>query len=120
MIHAMKPGAENANRSERTTTRKYRRVFQNNRLYPVPFGNALALLVPDRSRVALLDLFENRVTFQSICHWRKGRHQAPAWAHDIVARELEQIALVASSAARISKEKAGTMADSSSSLGLVG
>jgi hypothetical protein len=45
-----------------------------------PIDRALRRLVPNGSRKAILALFDNRVTWSAIRHWRKGRALPPQWA----------------------------------------
>lgn len=50
---------------------------------------ALRLLVPSGSRTALRAIFDNRVTFHAIHHWRHGRRALPIWARAAIERALD-------------------------------
>jgi hypothetical protein len=60
-----------------------------------PARKAIECLIPPPiSRVALLALFDNRATIDSIKNWRYGRSRPPQWAIDILRSKLNAKAAV--------------------------
>lgn len=61
----------------------YRSYAPGTRFKPVcaPFAAGMARLFPTvTSRAVVRAVFDNRVTFQAITNWRKGRREPPPWA----------------------------------------
>ena len=52
------------------------------------FDAALRELIPSNNRKAITELFNHRVTFFAIRHWRRGRRRVPAWAAAIVKEKI--------------------------------
>ena len=50
--------------------------------------DALRYLVPLGDRKSILALFENRVTFGAVHHWKKGRRHLPQWARELLTKKL--------------------------------
>lgn len=60
-----------------------------------PIEALIRLLFKTRNRKAILSLFDNRVTWGAVRHWRTGRRAPPMWAREAiavaVAPKLEEI-----------------------------
>lgn len=52
------------------------------------FDRAVALAVQSCTHKTICAFFANAVTVRAIKHWRKGRANAPAWARDMLKKEL--------------------------------
>jgi ABC-type cobalamin transport system permease subunit len=52
------------------------------------FDRAVALAVQSTAHKTICAFFANTVTVRAIKHWRKGRANAPAWARDLLKKEL--------------------------------
>jgi len=48
------------------------------------FDQAIRAAVPAGNQTAILELFQNRVTWNAIKHWRSGQRGVPQWAIDCV------------------------------------
>ena len=53
-------------------------------LVPHPLERLIRLVCRTRNRQAILALFNHRVTWGSIKHWRKGRRPVPEWAREAI------------------------------------
>ena len=59
---------------------------------PTAFDRAIRALIPRGTRTEILALFDDRVTWDAIRHWRTGKRGPPQWAID---RLRERAATVA-------------------------
>ena len=55
-------------------------ISSNN--HPTAIDRAVRALIPRGTRAEILALFDDRVTWDTIRHWRTGKHGAPQWAID--------------------------------------
>jgi hypothetical protein len=80
---------------------------------PLPFDRAIRLLCPSGQYRAIEALFDGRVGYETLKHWRRGRRRAPAWAYEKLAVMLEV-------RARQDSEVAGLVRAASKSIAQIG
>ena len=56
-----------------------------------PMDRAIRVLAPSGSRREILALFDTRVTWSAIKHWRRGRAKPPQWAVDYLQSRVAPI-----------------------------
>jgi hypothetical protein len=55
------------------------------------FDAALRLLVPDGEHERIVALFDGRVSYSAIKHWRKGRNAIPIWVQERITQAMQPI-----------------------------
>lgn len=102
----MQSGTQNlAHDQEANASQSYRKTLATP---PVPhdFERAILMLVPTRKHREICALFDNRVAYGTIKHWRRGRRDPPQWARDLLAARLEQDARECAVLAELCREQA--------------
>jgi|HubBroStandDraft_4_1064222.scaffolds.fasta_scaffold00027_53 hypothetical protein len=57
---------------------------------PPPIEQLILHLVPSRKHSEIVRLFDGRVGYSTIKHWRRGRREAPEWAREMLIAKLEE------------------------------
>jgi hypothetical protein len=72
-------GTQNlAQACEADVSQEHRETLPNQSAPPL-FEQAILRLVPLKTHRDICALFDNRVGYQTIKHWRRGRHRPPDW-----------------------------------------
>ena len=75
-------------RNRERTTAGHLDALDTKPVLRTPMDAAISSVVPSGNRRAILAIFENRITWGAIRHWRKGRRTPPQWARKLIAEHL--------------------------------
>jgi hypothetical protein len=59
--------------------------------HSTPIAQAIRALAPSRTRQEIMALFENRVSWGAIRHWRAGRRRPSQWAVECLRQRVASV-----------------------------